>query len=41
VGLTLAQTKLAESQYNYKIAEVTLAYAAGGSTQFQIDPTVR
>ena len=41
VGLTAAQTKLAEAQYDYKIAEVTLAYAAGGSTQLQIDPTVR
>lgn len=41
VGLTAAQTKLAEAQYDYKIAEVTLAYAAGGSAQLQIDPTVR
>ncbi len=41
VGLTAAQTKLAEAQYDYKIAEVTLAYAAGGSMQLQIDPTVR
>jgi outer membrane protein len=29
VALTAAQTRLAEAQYNYKIAEVTLAYAAG------------
>lgn len=29
VALTAAQTKLAEAQYDYKIAEVTLAYAAG------------
>ena len=41
VGLTAAQTRLAEAQYDYKIAEVTLAYAAGGSTQLQIDPTMR
>lgn len=41
VGLTTAQTKLADAQYDYKIAEVTLAYAAGSSTPLQIDPTVR
>ncbi len=41
VGLTAAQTKLAEAQYDYKIAEVTLAYASGGSAQLQIDPTIR
>jgi len=41
VGLTTAQTKLAEAQYDYKIAEVTLAYATGGNTQLPIDPTVR
>ncbi len=29
VALTSAQTKLAEAQYDYKIAEVTLAYATG------------
>ncbi len=29
VALTGAQTRLAEAQYDYKIAEVTLAYAAG------------
>jgi len=41
VGLTTAQTKLVEAQYDYKIAEVTLAYAAGNSTHLQIDPLVR
>jgi len=41
VGLTAAQTKLAEAQYDYKIAEVTLAYAAGGNMQLQIDSTIR
>ena len=41
VGLTAAQTKLAEAQYDYKIAEVTLAYAAGGSAQLQVDPVMR
>jgi outer membrane protein len=29
VAVTGAQTRLAEAQYDYKIAEVTLAYAAG------------
>lgn len=41
VSLMAAQTKLAESQYDYKIAEVTLAYAAGASAQPQIDPMMR
>jgi len=41
LGLTAAQTQLAEAQYDYKIAEVTLAYASGGSAQLEIDPTVR
>lgn len=41
VGLTTAQTKLAEAQYDYKIADVTLAYAAGGNAQLQLDPTIR
>jgi outer membrane protein len=41
VALTAAQTRLAEAQYDYKIAEVTLAYASGGSAQLQIDPTIR
>lgn len=41
VGLTSAQTRLAEAQYDYKIAEVTLAYASGASAQLQIDPTIR
>ena len=29
VALTMAQTRLADTQYDYKIAEVTLAYATG------------
>ncbi len=41
VAVTMAQTRLAEAQYDYKIAEVTLAYAAGGGAQLQIDPTLR
>lgn len=41
VALTAAQTRLAEAQYDYKISEVTLAYASGGSAQLQIDPTIR
>jgi outer membrane protein len=38
VSLTAAQTRLAESQYDYKIAEVTLAFAAGRKAQLEIDP---
>ncbi len=41
VGLTAAQTKLAEAQYDYKIAEVTLAYASGGQAQLEIDQAIR
>ena len=41
VGLTAAQTKLAEALYDYKIAEATLVYAAGGNPQLQIDPIIR
>ncbi|HSN04353.1 MAG TPA: TolC family protein, partial [Nitrospira sp.] len=41
VGLTAAQTKLAEAQYDYKIAEVTLAYASGGEARLEIDLTIR
>jgi outer membrane protein len=46
VALTGAQTKLAEAQYDYKIAEVTLAYASAGSAslgnaRLQVDPVVR
>ena len=41
VAVTGAQTRLAEAQYDYKIAEVTLAYAAGSSAQLQIDLAVR
>jgi outer membrane protein len=41
VALTGAQTKLAEAQYDYKIAEVTLAYASAGGTQLAVDPTIR
>ncbi|HET6677868.1 MAG TPA: TolC family protein, partial [Nitrospira sp.] len=41
VALTLAQTRLAEAQYDYKISEVTLAYTSGGSAQLQVDPTIR
>ena len=32
VAVTAAQTKLAEAQYDYKIAEVTLAYASRGAS---------
>jgi outer membrane protein len=41
VALTAAQTRLAEAQYDYKIAEVTLAYASAGSSQLEVDPTIR
>ena len=41
VALTAAQTRLAEAQYDYKIAEVTLAYASAGTIHLQIDPTIR
>ncbi|HPV83170.1 MAG TPA: hypothetical protein PK866_08575, partial [Nitrospira sp.] len=30
VALTAAQTRLADTQYDYKIAEVTLAYTSQG-----------
>ncbi len=36
VALFGAQTRLAESQYDYKIAEVTLAYAAGRTSMTDI-----
>ena len=32
VAVTAAQTRLADAQYDYKIAEVTLAYATGGAS---------
>jgi outer membrane protein len=37
VALTAAQTKLAEAQYDYKIAEATLAYAAGRAMDSYLD----
>ena len=37
VALTSAQTRLAEAQYDYKIAEVTLAYAAGRAMNSYVD----
>ena len=41
VALTGAQTRLAEAQYDYKIAEVTLAYASARNAHLEIDPTIR
>jgi len=41
VAVTAAETRLAEAQYDYKIAEVTLAYSAGGRSQIEIDSTIR
>lgn len=38
VALTGAQTRLAEAQYDYKIAEVTLAYAAGLTASSGAEP---
>ena len=38
--LMLAQTRLAEAQYDYRIAGVTLAYSAGGRSELEIDSTV-
>ena len=40
VAVTAAETRLAEAQYDYKIAEVTLAYSAGGRSQLEIDSTL-
>jgi len=43
VAVTAAQTRLADAQYDYKIAEVTLAYGAGGmilpETEAPLPPT--
>jgi outer membrane protein len=41
VALTAAQTRLADSQYDYKIAEVTLAYAAGLTTTYESNALFR
>jgi len=41
VALTAAQTRLAEAQYDYKFAEVTLAYTTGGQARMEMDPTIR
>ena len=41
IAVTAAQTRLAEAQYDYKIAELTLAYSAGGRGQMEIDSTIR
>jgi outer membrane protein len=41
VAVTAAQTRLAEAQYDYKIAEVTLAYASAGGALLEVDPTIR
>ena len=40
IPLALAQTRLEEAQYDYKIAEVTLAYSAGGRNQLDVDSTL-
>ncbi|MEO8341680.1 MAG: TolC family protein [Nitrospirota bacterium] len=41
IAVTAAQTRLADAQYDYKIAGVTLVYSAGGRGQMEIDPTIR
>jgi outer membrane protein len=41
VALTAAQTRLADAQYDYKIAEVTLAYATGGTSPSPGKPSGR
>jgi len=38
--LTLAHTRLAEAHYDYKIAEVTLAYSAGGRNELKTKSTL-
>ena len=39
--LTLAQTRLAEAQYDYRIADVEFAYSVGGRGQLEVDSTIR
>lgn len=39
VAVTAAQTRLADAQYDYKIAEVTLAYATGGASVSAAGPS--
>jgi outer membrane protein len=41
VAVTAAQTRLAEAQYDYKIAEATLAYAAGGRALLDVGTPMR
>lgn len=40
VSLTATQTRLAEAQYDYKIAEATLSYVAGGSMYPEGDTSI-
>lgn len=40
VSLTATQMRLAEAQYDYKIAEATLAYAIGGQNQLSLSASV-
>ena len=40
VAVTAAQTRLAEAQYDYKISEVTLAYATQGAAVLAKDMTI-
>ena len=39
--LTLAQARLAEAQYDYKIADVEFAYSVGGRSGLEIDSASR
>jgi outer membrane protein len=38
---TATQTRLADAQYDYKIAEVTLVDSTGGRSQLEVDSTLR
>jgi hypothetical protein len=39
--LTLAQTRLAEAQYDYRIADVEFAYSVEGRSELETDSTMR
>ena len=35
--LTLARTRLAEAQYDYRIADVALTYSVGGASELETE----
>ncbi len=41
VAITSAQTRLSKAPYDYKIAEVTLAYSARGRSELEMEATAR